>query len=89
MSNGSFQVQIGPNVTGNAQGMVNSTSASFFVEVGSGSADQSYASYSTTAGSSWVPIPNNEQVEASGANMVQWKYSIPSGVNLKFVIGSV
>jgi hypothetical protein len=80
-------VQIGPTVSGSANGVINGTSGSFYLSLGTGDPSQTYAWYSTTAGSQWVAIPNNQAVTASGSNSVQYKYNAPSGVSFKFLIG--
>jgi hypothetical protein len=82
-----WQVQIGPDIFGSAEGVVNSTSANFYVSVGSGDPKASYVSYSTSAASEWIPIPNNTPVHASGPNHVQYRYAVPPGVTIKIVIG--
>ena len=81
-----WQVQIGPDVQGSCSGVVNGTSATFFVSPG-GDPGVTYASYSTTAGSEWVPLANNEVVAVSGFNDVQWQLSPPAGEQVKFLIG--
>ena len=80
-------VQIGPNVTGSSDGYLNNTSGTFYLELGPGAPDQIYAWYSTTAGSEWVEIPNNQLVSASGDNSLQWRFDAPAGVTFKFLMG--
>ena len=81
-----WTVQIGPTVSGGADGVVNATSATFYLSLGAGDPGTTYAWYSTTAGSRWVPIPNNTEVQCSGDNDVQYRYNAPSGVLFKFLI---
>ena len=82
-----WAVQIGPEVQGNAFGYVNGLSAKFFLELGSGDPDKTYAWYSTDATDPSIPIPNNKIIEVSGDNTVAWKYLAPEGVSFKFVMG--
>lgn len=88
MSNGPnfpWQVQLGPQLSGSGEGVVGTPVANFYVSTtGTGS----YASYSTTGGSSWVPIPNNQSVQASGSNLVQFRWNVPQGVQIKFLIAA-
>jgi hypothetical protein len=79
-------VQIGPNVSGTSDGYVNSTKANFMLSLGSGDPNETYAWYSTTSGNTWVPIPNNQQVQAAGTSMLLWRYSAPQGVSFKFLM---
>ena len=78
-----WEVQIGPEVNGSASGLVNSYTAMFYVATGG---SDTYAWYSTNAGYPNTPIPNNQVVHASGQNLVQWRYSVPNGVQIKFLM---
>ncbi len=78
--------QIGPEVAGGADGVVNSRAAGFYLSLGRGDDKQTYAWYSTTAGNTWVPIPNNKEVNAIGSNTIQWRFFAPPGVSFKFLM---
>jgi hypothetical protein len=79
-------VQIGPNIEGPVEGVVNSTTGSFYV------ATQSpltivFAQISADGGANWYQLPNNSWVSFS-AN-VELQYVInPQGAQIKFLIGS-
>ncbi len=51
-----WTVQIGPDVQGNNFGYVNSLAAQFFLELGGGTPDITYAWYSTDATNPSIPI---------------------------------
>lgn len=78
-----WQVQLGPIIQGSGIGTVRAAAADFFVST---TGDVSYVSYSTTAGSTWVPIPNNTWVRASGSNSPDYRWAVPPGVEIKFLI---
>lgn len=80
-------VQIGPDVSGENFGYFLGASCTFYLGLGQGDPTQTYAWYSTTSGSTWVPIPNNQQVQASGGASVQWAFNAPQGVTFKFLMG--
>ena len=81
-----WTVQIGPDVQGSNFGYVNSLAAQFYLSLGSGDLDTTYAWYSTDATDPSVPIPNNQLLEVSGNNTVAWRFSAPEGVSFKFVM---
>lgn len=78
-----WQVQLGPTISGSGEGVINASAANFFV---SGPSEGSFVSYSVTAGSTWVPIPPNTWVRASGSNTPQYRWAVPPGVEIKFLI---
>jgi len=80
-----WEVQIGSDITGSADGYVNSYSAMFYVSTGG---TGTYAWYSTDATNPNNPIPNNEVINVSGNNLVSWRYSIPDGVRIKFLMAA-
>jgi len=67
-----WAVQVGPNVSGANDGVVNSNSAEFYLAIGSGTP---VVEFSTDAGGSWQAVPPNREIKVSGSNMVQWRYS--------------
>lgn len=81
-------IQVGPDVSGEADGYVFGSSANFYLSVGQGDPNATYAWTSTQGGSNWIPIPNNKQVTVQAApNAIQWLYNAPSGVSFKLLIG--
>ena len=82
-----WMVQIGPDLVGAAEGLVNSTAASFLVSLGKGNPAISYAEVSWDDGGSWTPLSNDEVFEAKGSSAIQWRYRAPPGVSFKFLIG--
>jgi hypothetical protein len=81
-----WQVQIGPDVQGPCGGNVFSTTAAFYVAP-QGDPGQTYATCSTTAGSEWIPIPNDTPFQVAGDNYVQWQLFPPPGMAIKFLVG--
>jgi hypothetical protein len=80
-------VQIGPEINGPTGGYVNSVAALFYVAT-QASNEPTYAWYSTDAAYPDIPIPNNEIKEVAGNNLVAWRYSVPNGVQIKFLKSS-
>ena len=82
-------VQIGPQVGGVISGSISQQEAANFIVLPGGSLGQTYAQYSTDAGGTWQPLPNNQQfyVPAQG-NSIQWRLD-PMGGAVKFLIGPV
>jgi hypothetical protein len=80
-------VQLGPDFNGVITGYYYGSTATFYVELGQGP-NQTYAWYSPTQGSSWIPIPNNQQTTGSGQYPLSWYLSVPSGSNVKFLMGA-
>ncbi len=83
-----WAVQIGPDIKGSAEGYVLSTSARFYVATQTPNPNETYAWYSTDATYPNNSIPNNEIKEVSGRNTVAWRYSVPDGVQIKFIMGA-
>ncbi len=80
-----WQFQIGPQVEGFLEGVVNSNMATFYVSP-SQSTSMTLAEVSTTSGSSWIPLPNGQWVRVPGdANNIQYRINVPRGWQLKFV----
>lgn len=81
-------VQIGPNLPSETGGVVNGTSATFYLAAGS-EPNPVYASCSTTGGLSWIDIPANQPFPVSGGNLVQWQLFAPQDSDGKFLIGNI
>jgi len=79
-------VQIGPDFNGVVSGYYYSGTVAFYVELGQGP-NQTYAWYSPNQGSSWIALPNNQVTTGSGQNPLSWWLSVPSGSNVKFLMG--
>ena len=82
-----WSVQIGPEVPGPVQGVVNGTSATFFLSLGF--TGQGMAACSTTAGSTWQQIPPDQVFPVTGDNSVQWRVDPQGGGMLKFLIADI
>ena len=82
-------VQIGPEPQGDNFGYVNSNAAQFYLELGDGDPDATYAWYSTDGSDPSMAIPNNEIKKVSGLNIVAWRFSVPADkeVDFKFLMG--
>jgi hypothetical protein len=82
-----WQFQIGPQVEGFLEGMVNAGAATFYVSP-SQTTTLTIAEVSTTSGSSWIPLPNSQWVRCiGGASGLQYRINVPRGWQLKFVVG--
>jgi hypothetical protein len=79
-------VQLGPDFNGVISGYYYAAAATFYVSPGQGP-DQTYAWYSPNQGSSWIPLPNNQQTTGSGQSPLSWWLNVPSGSNVKFLMG--
>jgi hypothetical protein len=84
---GQWFVQIGPQVGGVISGSISQQQSANFVVLPGGSLGQTYAQYSTDAGGTWQPLPNNQlfTVTAQG-NSIQWALD-PMGGEVKMLIG--
>lgn len=80
-------VQIGPQVGAVVSGSIYQQQSASFIVLPGGNLGQTYAQYSTDAGGTWQPLPNNQQfgVSAQG-NSIQWRLD-PMGGAIKFLIG--
>ena len=77
-----WAVRVGPNVSGENDGIVNGNSAAFYLEFGSGSP---VVEVSADGGKSWKSIPANQGIKVNGNNMVQWRYSA-DGASFKLLM---
>jgi hypothetical protein len=86
-ADGQWFVQLGPQIGGVISGSIFQQQSANFVVLPGGSQGQTYAQYSTDAGGTWQPLPNNQQftVPAQG-NSIQWRLD-PMGGAVKFLIG--
>lgn len=80
----SWQFQIGPDINGSLNGVVNSASGYFYVEAPG--ANLPYVQLSLNNGSSWYTMPNNASVYASGGSDIMYTVQVPNDETIKFLI---
>ena len=85
MASGTWTVQIGPDVVGSSSGDYRYGDVQLFVAQ---SGDGTYVWYGVNYRTPNTPLPAYEHVKVSAGQGINFRYSVPSGQDMKFVIGA-